>query len=248
MRTFITSIIVFLLLAGGSIWLLKNKPTSSDSSTTEPTPAPDPTTYAVTVADIQLHRDKLAQQYQEAQTDQERDQVVASARSLLELTMPSLMNCWLGTPWDFNGTVSTPGGGKIACGYFVSTIMRDAGFDVQRINLAQQASQNIIRTFLPREALQIKTNTDYADYMDLVREQPHGIYIIGLDKHVGFLVHNDKGLRFQHSGGLLRRVVSQSQADAYAIEHSNYRVIGNITASDEVIMKWLKKKPFPTHR
>jgi len=237
MRSLIASLSIFAILAAGVVWFLKYPPKQ-----------PDPQTYSVTVADVKSHREKLATQYRNARTQTERQQVIASSRALLELTMPSLMRCWLGTPWDFNGTATEPGGGKIACGYFVSTIMRDTGFDVQRISLAQQASQNILLTFLPRTQLKIHTGVAYTDYMDMVRKEPHGIYIIGLDKHVGFLVHNDEGLQFLHSGGLLKRVVDESQAEAYSIKKSHYRVIGNLTASDDLITKWLLKQPFTTRR
>lgn len=250
MRTLFITLGLFIILAAGAVWFIKSPPTSLTATADGqdlPAPVPDPETYAVTVADIKFHREKLATEYRQARTDSERQKVIGSARSLLELTMPSLMRCWLGTPWDFNGIASEPGGGKVACGYFVSTVMRDAGFDVHRIRLAQQASQNILRTFLPRNQLHIKTATEYSDYMDIVRGKPHGIYIIGLDKHVGFLVHNDGGLRFIHSGGLLQRVVDESQAEAYSIQQSNYRVIGNLTGSDELIRKWLLNTPFPTH-
>jgi hypothetical protein len=43
-------------------------------------------------------------------------------------------------------TSETPGRGEIACGYFVSTVLRDAGFGVERVRLAQQASERIVRT------------------------------------------------------------------------------------------------------
>ena len=250
MRSLLITLALFIALTAGAVWLIKYPPSTLQVKSEEketPAPTPDPETYAVTVADIQFHKKKLAQKYSQARTDAERKQVIDSARSLLELTMPSLMRCWLGTPWDFNGIASEPGGGKVACGYFVSTIMRDTGFDVHRIRLAQQPSQNIILTFLPRNNLHIKTGTKYADYMNLVRQKPHGIYIIGLDKHVGFLVHNDDGLQFIHSGGRYKRVVDESQADASAIENSNYRVIGNLTTNDTLISKWLMNKPFPTH-
>lgn len=251
MRTFVASLIIFVMLAAGALWFLKHPASPLVEVPTEteaPCPVPDPETYAVTVEEIQLHRYKLAKQYSLARTEAERKQIIGSARALLELTMPSLMRCWLGTPWDFNGTASKPGGGKVACGYFVSTIMRDTGFAVHRIRLAQQPSQNIILTFVPRHKLQINVGVNYSEYMNLVRKKPYGIYIIGLDKHVGFLVHNQDGLQFIHSGGLLRRVVDETETDAYSIEKSNYRVIGNLTGNDELIIKWLIKEPFPTHR
>ena len=245
----IISLIVVLTLTAGAFYFIKypNLFPTNEKNEQAPAPTPDPETYAVTVTEIQYHREKLALQYQNAGTQQERQQVIQSAKALLELTMPSLMRCWLGTPWDFNGTASEPGGGQIACGYFVSTIMRDAGFKVERIRLAQQASQNILLTFLPRSKLQINTGIDYSEYVEIVKAKPYGIYIIGLDRHVGFLVHNADGLRFIHSGGLLKRVVDEAEKDAYAIEKSNYRVIGNLTESDELITQWLKQTEFPTH-
>ncbi|MBK1853456.1 hypothetical protein JO972_00640 [Verrucomicrobiaceae bacterium 5K15] len=250
MRFLIFFLLIFSALAGGVIYFLTT-PSSplylQRAESEKPAPIPDPETYAVTVEEIRFHREKLSRQYQQASTEAERKEVLASARSLLELTMPSLMRCWLGTPWDFNGTASAPGGGKVACGYYVSTIMRDSGFEVQRIRLAQQPSQNILLTFLPRKKLSIRVGMDYEDFMQSMREKEHGIYIIGLDKHVGFLVHNEQGLQFLHSGGVLRRVVDENQDDAYSIQASNYRVVGNICADDAVLIKWLRNEPFPTH-
>ncbi|BDS06024.1 hypothetical protein NT6N_10640 [Oceaniferula spumae] len=251
MRILAVILVIFGLIAGGVVWLLRHPASpivAKITEVSEPVPIPDPETYAVTVEEIDYHRKKLSKAYRKAKTDTERQAIIASARSLLELTMPSLMRCWLGTPWDYNGMAAKPGGGKVACGYFVSTIMRDSGFDVQRIRLAQQPSQNILLTFLPREKLHIKVDVNYPEYLDLFRRKDHGIYIIGLDKHVGFLIHDENGVQFIHSGGLLRRVVDEGPSDAYSIEKSNYRVIGNITGDKELLKRWLLEDSFPTYR
>ena len=39
---------------------------------------------------------------------------------------------WIGTKWDFNGITEVPQQGKIACGYFVTTVLRDAGLPAVR--------------------------------------------------------------------------------------------------------------------
>lgn len=218
----------------------------ANESASDIAPTPNPEAYAVLVGEIDYHREKLARQYRKARTDPEREAVLHSCRNFLEITMPELMMCWLGTPWDYNGTASTPGDGKVACGYFVSTVMRDAGFKVQRIKLAQQPSQNILRTFLPRDQLQIIVGADYHQFMQSIREGEPGIYIIGLDRHVGFLVNNAKGLKFIHSGGELHRVVAESELKATSIKDSNYRVIGNLTHNKDLIKRWLLRTRFPT--
>ena len=66
--------------------------------------------------------------------------MIAEARTVLTRSIYNdLLPAWYGTPWDFNGTSEVPQQGKIACGYFVSTILRDAGWKVERVRLAQQA-------------------------------------------------------------------------------------------------------------
>ena len=147
---------------------------------------------------MNFHKNKLNEQYLNTTSEAE---IIESARNLLQLTMPALMRCWLGTKWDFNGTETVPGEGKIACGYYVATVLRDSGFNIERIKLAQQASQNILLTFLSKEELSIKSDQKDERYMKSLRSLDHGIYIIGLDKHVGFIINDKKGLHFLHSGG-----------------------------------------------
>ncbi len=48
--------------------------------------------------------------------------------------------------WDFYGTTTTPREGKIACGYYVTTVLEQAGFHLQRVLLAQQASAYVVQT------------------------------------------------------------------------------------------------------
>lgn len=158
-----------------------------------------------------------------------------------------MMRCWLGHPWDFNGVATVPGEGKIACGYFITTIMRDAGFKIDRVRLAQQASQNIIRTFVEdRELYEIKTNTPYAKYVEDISKKYEGIHIVGLDKHVAFIVIKDGEMRFIHSGGRLKRVVDEGKDDANSLQKSNYRVISNISRNENVIKKWILGETFVT--
>lgn len=55
--------------------------------------------------------------------------------ALLERIIPY----WEGTPWTFEGHTSVPNKGSIACGYFVSTTLRDVGLNLNRYKLAQQS-------------------------------------------------------------------------------------------------------------
>jgi len=177
-----------------------------------------------------------------------RENIIFQARELLQLSLPHLMRCWLGTPWDFNGTAHEPGTGKVACGYFVSSVLQDAGFLVEWAPLAQQASQNILGTFLPAEKMTIRVGMDYDLFLDEMLLSGPGVYIVGLDSHVAFLVINEsQELRFIHSSGSSPYcVVDESREQSQVLRSSNYRVTGNLTASAQVMRKWPQGETFTT--
>jgi hypothetical protein len=213
-------------------------------------PAPDPETYTVLSDDLEAHRKRLMKSYQQAASDAERLQILSQARSLLENSLPRLMRCWLGTPWDFNGTAHEPGGGKVACGYFVSSVLQDAGFKVEWAPLAQQPSQNILGTFLPSEEMKIRVGIDYDKFLAELSESGAGVYIVGLDSHVAFLVLTGEGeVRFIHSSGASPWCgVDESRDEAKVLRASRYRVSGNITANGEVLRNWLLGASFKTRK
>jgi len=209
---------------------------------------PDPDLYQELKSNLRNQHAELSQRDKKAKNSTERELIKKEARDVLESALPQLMRCWLGTPWDFNATSQEPGSGKIACGYFVSTIMRDAGFKVERIKLAQQPSQNIIRTFLPRSQMHVRTQTSYSQFLKQVTDRGPGIRIVGLDRHVAFLVINpDLSMRFIHSSGAAAKcVVDEGRDHAYTLKGSQYRVTGNITRHEEVIEQWLTQQPLRT--
>lgn len=206
----------------------------------EKAPSPDREKYEVLTMELQRWQDELGKDYSEAKTHAERLAVENDARVILELIMPEMMRCWLGTMYDFNGTAEKPGEGKIACGYFVSTVIRDAGFKVNRYKLAQQPSANILRTFIPRENCLLEVGADYHSYVDRLEKMEEGIYIIGLDTHVGFIVNRSDGMRFLHASAWRpSTVVEEERRNAGALQRSNWRMIGSFTGEPGVIAQWL---------
>ncbi len=214
-----------------------------------PAPAPDAAKWKLLCNDLQRWREHYAERYRQANHDAQKKAVITEARELLEHSLPEIMRCWLGTPWDFNGTATTPGEGKIACGYFVTTVLEGAGFRIERTTLAQQASQQILRTLLPQDDLRIRVGVPYKTFrFETTRGRP-GIYLVGLDTHVGFVVVKQQDFRFIHSSGSQPWcVVDEGSEQALVLERSNYRVLGNITGNDEVIRRWLMGEKFPTQR
>lgn len=223
-------------------------PEQAEESGPSPEHKPDPGNYARLRKQLAGKRLQLAQSYRAARTRAEKDAVLKRARAVLESHLLEMAHCWRGTPWDFNGTCKTPGSGKIACGYFVSTLLRDTGVDCQRVKLAQQPSQRIIATFLPRKHMRIRAGLAYDDFLKQETARGPGWRIVGLDRHVGFLVVEPGGkIRFIHSNpGTPRVVLDEPREKSAYLRNSNYRVTGNFSANKKFLEGWLTGKVWPT--
>ncbi|MES2983151.1 MAG: hypothetical protein V4727_12635 [Verrucomicrobiota bacterium] len=235
-------VILLLSLGGGGWWLWQNGQLGGFNPLVakKEKPVPNLERYEVLEDELKLWRGELVDQYKKARSPEQKAAVEHDARIILELIMPEMMRCWRGTGYDFNGVAERPGQGKIACGYYVSTLIRDAGFKVNRYTLAQQASENILLTFTDKENCQLRVGEKYKHYADWVETLEPGIYIIGLDTHVGFVVIEKDGMKFLHSSGIAKAgVVEEPRDEAAAIKWSKWRMLGHFTADPNVIRMWL---------
>ncbi|TBN03310.1 hypothetical protein EYD45_09890 [Hyunsoonleella flava] len=146
---------------------------------------------------------------------------------------------WYDTTWDFNGHTNIPNEGDIACGYFVSTTLKHLGFNLNRYKMAQQAgliaaqvlqSKDELKRFsnLSFETLKQKLNSVYAD----------GIYFVGLDNHVGYILIKDKELYFLHSSYYDDKVMIEP-AETSPCFSSSFYVFAEITTNKDLIKKWI---------
>lgn len=143
-----------------------------------------------------------------------------------------LADYWLGTRWDFNGTTETPGEGSIACGYFVTTLIRDMGFAIDRVKLAQCASEEMIKALADVDKIKRFNETDNSAMLSYLKAQGKDLYIAGLDNHTGFILNDGHALYFIHSSGRFPFcVIKQKIEDADVLLESKYKVIGCISES-----------------
>jgi hypothetical protein len=256
MRRLDRILIATLALAGGAAWFARGTleswwsgPPDAVAATAKPAaPQPDPAAYATLAGEAERWRLGFASRHQTARSDDERAAVEDDVRVFLEFLLPEMMRCWLGTPWDFHGTASRPGEGEIACGYFVSTVLRDAGFRVDRYRLAQQPSANILRSFLAKEDCHLSVGLPYENFATDMEGAEPGIYVVGLDTHVAFIVAGAGGFRFIHSSGSRPWcVVEESRQAAEVLQRSNWRMLGNLTASRQLIRRWLSGGEIKVH-
>jgi len=145
---------------------------------------------------------------------------------------------WYGTTWDFNGITEKPRKGKIACGYFVTTTLAHCGFTLPRVKLAQQAASIIIRTVCRKESIQVFNQLEKLKaYLDT---QPEGIYIVGLDTHVGYLWNTRQNLHFVHASYSGNKQVSKELwNESIVLGKSKLFVVGNLLDNVDLINHWI---------
>lgn len=197
-------------------------------------------TYPALVASIETRRLEFAERWKSADAERQAT-ILVEARGFIEKTIiEDLFPCWMGTPWDFNGVSQKPGEGAIACGYFVSTILRDAGYRVERAKLGQQASQVIIKTMTTDDLIKITSNSSMENMVQVFRNRGDGLYIVGLDKHAGFVTVKGDKMSFVHSSYYTPplAVCAEPIQGKNPFADSAYRVIGKIPG-EESVKRWI---------
>lgn len=208
-----------------------------------PDAGPPPRDYRARVAAVEARRTALASRL--SRSPRARREVLDEARlALADGIREELIPAWLGTPWDFYGTSETPGEGRIACGYFVSTVLRDAGVRVDRAPLARQASERIVQTLCPEERIWRFRDAPVSQVVGKVRREGPGIYVVGFDAHVGFLVHDGAAVRFCHASVCAPAAVTCEDPETAPCFVSRYHVVGKL-GSDAMVEDWLRGRSRP---
>lgn len=169
-----------------------------------------------------------------------RAAIVDSARNyLFDRIALDILPAWYGTPWDFNGTTRTPGTGTIACGYFVNTVLQDAGFRLPRIKWSQMAAEPI--TVKLSHSIKRFRDRPVSEVLAYIHAQGDGLYKVGLDNHVGFIVARRGVVRFVHSNYYQREVgvMSEPLEGNNPLAHAHYRIVGGLLG-DAMMVAWLE--------
>lgn len=174
-----------------------------------------------------------------------KDTLVESAQHYLVKTMTEdLIPCWYNTPWEFYGTTETPQKGTIACGYFVTTVIRDAGFNIPRVKWAQLASETFMKKLNP--SLKRFHNVPMDTVVAYFKRADEGVFLVGLDNHVGFVVKKSGETRFIHSSYYYPETgVMQEELKGHnPLNDSKYRVFGRILHK-EMVINWILNTAYP---
>ncbi len=148
---------------------------------------------------------------------------------------------WYGTRWSFYGNTTTPGDGSIACGYFVTTTLSHAGVKLNRVKLAQCASEEMIRSLVQKQNITHFNSLSLQNFINGISKKGKGIYIIGLDNHTGYIyIDSTNEVRFIHASGRFPFcVVNEKASESVVLEKSDYKVVGKISDDDVFLNNYL---------
>lgn len=196
--------------------------------------------YKSILAEIKNQKQKFNEKLSDSTAFEET--IKKAGKYLEEALINKIIPHWYGTPWDFNGYTSKPNDGVVACGYFVSTTMEHVGFNINRYKFAQNYGK------VSGESLQnpmtIVTCNDSVDLKVLEKRikealKSEGLYFIGLDCHVGYLLYRKDKLFFIHSSYCPPlEVVIEGAIRSEAFTSSGY-YFSAISTNMELIEKWI---------
>lgn len=198
------------------------------------------TSYVAQLSTIKIQKDKLSAEYKQAKTKEKIIVINKARKFLVEQISNHIFPYWYGTKWSFSGTTQTPQNGKIACGYFVTTTLDAIGFPVNRSKLACMASEEMIKNLTQKKYIYHISNTTIDTFQTKIKKLGQGLYIVGLDKHTGFILYDKKGINFIHSGGKYPcHVRKETITESSTLINSKYKVVGKISEDDAFIIEWL---------
>ena len=149
---------------------------------------------------------------------------------------------WYGTPWSFGGHTAIPNQGKIACGYFISTTLRDMGINLNRYKLAQKSpideAKMISCGAVIKKVVQDTPEKAFEEIDHLTKE---GLYFIGFDEgHVGYLLKREGELFLIHSNYLSPVSVCMETLKESSVfkRFTTFHLVA-ISHNDTLLERWL---------
>lgn len=170
-----------------------------------------------------------------------KTEVIKEARAaFISLIEKDFFTIWDGTQWDFYGTTQVPQKGKIACGYFVTTVLRDMGVKIDRVAMAETYSEKLIKNLVQPKYIKKYVPFNLPNFVAEKQKEADNLYVLGLDNHVGFLIVKNHQAWFLHSSVLHPGAVVKERADtSMALQINYYTVAGNLTADELFLENWI---------
>ncbi|MBN2494717.1 MAG: hypothetical protein JXR96_09025 [Deltaproteobacteria bacterium] len=206
------------------------------------------------LARIERQREKLADQLKRARGRAEKDRVYLAARELVTGSITGdIFPAWMGTPWhmgeDDDASMPHQEGKRVSCSMFVTAVLQNAGLRLDdRVRWAHSRALTIQRSLAPRcEDLHRYLSISPRELAERLARLRAGLYLIGLNCHIGFVVIGAGEVRFVHSNYVdpERGVVDEPLATSRAIANSQQAGywVTPLFQDERLVELWLSGEP-----
>ena len=171
----------------------------------------DSAAFERTLAEIEMARKNFQRRLNKASCRQEKDAVRAEARQyVVQAIVEKIIPAWLGVPWTMaviddglqpNATVPFEAGKGISCSWFLVSVLRNAGLRfVSPRAFAGSIAVHFQYALSPRDAdLHRFFHVTPSRLAEKIASLGDGLYVIGLNCHIGFVHVAGDRVRILHS-------------------------------------------------
>lgn len=199
---------------------------------------PDSVTYNEKRSELAGEKAELLNKYRSGEVG-----IDSLGRRFEQLLVNELIPYWYGVEWTFEGHTDHPDTGTIACGYFVSTTLKHLGLKINRYRMAQQSALNELRSVVADRKLILSFVRGDSLTVKIASALSDGLYLLGLDCHVGYLLKREGELYFIHSNYLSPiMVVFEEAALSEAFLNSNRYYIAPVSSNEWLMKQWILGK------
>jgi hypothetical protein len=215
----------------------------------------DAARYGALLEQIAARRSTLGARYAATKGRGARAAIREEARRfIVETLVREIFPAWMGMPSGGGpqATASLPHqpGMYISCSYFLTAALQNAGLVLEsRARFAQAPAAWIERALLPPGGqIHRYGNLSPRDLERRLVELGDGLYVVGLNIHVGFIVVRDDHAWFVHSsytppGTVVNEPVVESMA--IALSQAKGYWVSPLFRDDRIIEMWLRHQPVP---
>ena len=203
---------------------------------------------------IEARRQALATAYRTAGPAKRRALRDEARAAVVGAIRARVFPAWMGMPWGLgrNSTARRPfePGKVVGCSYFLTSVLQNAGLKLSnRYHFAQAPALEIQRSLAPaRKDMHRFLSIPPAELSRRIAALGDGLYVIGLNNHVGFVDVDGGRVNVVHASYTDDQVViAEPLAEAEVIANSQRAgyFVSPIFQDDRLVEHWLKGRAVP---
>jgi hypothetical protein len=213
-----------------------------------------------TTSKIERTRRALYKRWRRARNRSEKHEIISEARqTVVNAIVNDIFPFWMGTPWTMaviddglkpNAKTPFDKGKGISCSFFITSVLENAGLRfVNRDAFAGTIAIKAQRAFTPgKKYLKRFVGISPLQLKKKMQKLGSGLYLVGLNCHIGFIAVKGEDVRFIHSNYLGDVAVTDEPLEtspAIALSEDAGYVVTSLFKDNRLVFHWLASQKLP---